>query len=200
MATDRRRPVARYVLFADPATQERFVEAAEAAYQDLVRLDSWSGSVPLTLAAPTAPPPAKRHGLRRRASEGSPQPEHLLVSGGLAEAGVLGRDLPARVESLEGCAAERRLASTMGRVACELVSDLAAVPAEKQAGHPAYRQTLRLAAELRGLHDVLSQRGCRDPFGCVRPRAPEQWGRREEDVEIAEVRAVLLELAAHRDG
>ena len=201
MTADRRKPVARDVMFADPATQERFIAAADAAYHDLARLDQWSGAVPLVLSTPpTAPQPVKRLGLRRRpAEEKAPEPEQLTVTGALAGAGEAGRDEPGRVEALGGCAAERKLAATMGRVVRELVRDLAGVPVDDQTRHPAYRQTLRLAAELWALRSVLSTTGCGDPFGCVRPRTPEQWGRRDEDVEIAEVRAVLLELAADVD-
>ena len=102
--------------------------------------------------------------------------------------------------ALGGCAAERKLAATLGRVILELVRDLATVPLDDQRLHPACRQTLRLAGELQALHTLLVAAPCPDPFGCVRARQPEQWGRRTEDVEIAEVRAVLFELAAEIAG
>ncbi|SFC31507.1 hypothetical protein SAMN04487968_105141 [Nocardioides terrae] len=201
MLVDRRKPVARYVLFADPATQERFADVAEAAYQDLARVDQWSGTASLTLpAAPSEDTETKRRGLRRRAVEHVAAAEVLTVTGALSAAGEAARDLPDRVVGLGGCAAERKLAATLGRVVLELVRDLAGVPLDDQRLHPAYGQTLRLAGELQALHTMLVAAPCPDPFGCVRARQPEQWGRRTEDVEIAEVRAVLLELAAEDEG
>jgi hypothetical protein len=197
VTTDRRKPVARYVLLGETAAQERFAEVAEAAYQDLARLDQWTGTATLALTAPRTAT-SRRRLLRRPAEERLPVPT-VAVTGGLAAAGEAGRDEPGRIEDLGGCEAERKLAATMGRVVLELARDLAAMPVDEQRAHPAYRQTLRLAAELRALHTVLAADGCRDPFGCVRPRPPEQWGRRAEDVEITEVRAVLLELAADTD-
>jgi len=200
MVTDRRRPVARYVLFADPAKQERFADVAEAAYQDLDRLDQWSGIATLTLPGAAETAETKRRGLLRRAVEQVAAVEALTVTGALAAAGETARDLPERLAALGGCAAERKLAATLGRVILELVRDLATVPLDDQRLHPAYRQTLRLAGELQALHTLLVAAPCPDPFGCVRARQPEQWGRRTEDVEIAEVRAVLFELAAEIAG
>lgn len=193
MTTDRRRPVARYVLFSDQAAQDRFAQMAEAAFQDLARLDQWAGQVSLELSAERKATP--RRGLLRRTGAVERPRETLIVTGALAAAGEAGRDVPARVEAIGGCAAERKLAATMGRVVVELVRDLADVPVGEQRAHPAYRQTLRLAAELQALHALLAAVGCQPPFGCVRPRPPEQWGRRIEDVEITEVQAVLLEIA-----
>jgi hypothetical protein len=200
MSGDRRKPVARYVLFADGATQEQFAGLAEATYQDMARRDQWSGKSTLELSrTPTA---TTRRVLLRRAAAERARAETLDVTSGLAAAGETGRDVPGRVATLRGCEAERTLAETMGRVVLDLVRDLAGAPVDEQRAHPAYRQTLRLAAELQTLHAMLVAGGCRDPFGCVRARPPEQWGRREEDVEVAEVRAVLLEIAedtaAHR--
>jgi hypothetical protein len=194
---DRRQPVARYVLFADAADYDRFAELAEAGYQDLARLDQWSGKAMVTLSAPETV--TTRRGLLRRSVEQELPPETATVTGALAAAGEAGREVPNAITNLAGCEAERKLADTMGRVIIELVRDLGKVSHGDQRLHPAYRQTLRLAAELQGLHAMLAADGCRDPFGCVRPRPPEQWGRRAEDVEIAEVRAVLLELAAAAD-
>jgi len=191
---DRRKPVSRYVLFPAAADQDRFAEVAEAGYRDLARLDQWSGRTTVTLSEPETV--TTRRGLLRRSVEEEVPPETATVTGALAAAGEAGRDVPGRIARLAGCEAERRLADTMGRVVLELVRDLGDVPIADQRLHPAYRQTVRLAAELQGLHAMLAANGCRDPFGCVRPRPPEQWGRRAEDVEIAEVRAVLLELAA----
>ena len=197
MNDDRRKPVARYVLFPSTADHERFAELAEAGYQDLARLDQWSGKATVTLSAPETV--TTRRGLLRRSVEEEVPPETAIVTAALAAAGEAGRDVPGRITRLSGCEAERKLADTMGRVVLELVRDLGNVTLADQRLHPAYRQTLRLAAELQGLHAMLVANGCRDPFGCVRPRPPEQWGRRAEDVEIAEVRAVLLELAAAAD-
>jgi hypothetical protein len=194
---DRRKPVARYVLFTDAADQDRFAELAEAGYQDLARLDQWSGKATVTLSTPETV--TTRRGLLRRPVEAEVPAETAVVTAALAAAGEAGRDVPGRIAHFSGCEAERRLAETMGRVVLDLVRDLGEVPLADQRLHPAYRQTLRLAAELQALHAMLAANGCRDPFGCVRPRPPEQWGRRVEDVEIAEVRAVLLELAAAAD-
>jgi hypothetical protein len=196
MTTDRRKPVARYVLFANQATQERFIDVAEAAYQDLLRIDQWSGQASLELPGLTEPAGSRRRGLLRRAVAQESPVDVLTLTGALAAAGEAGRDVPGRVETLAGCAAERKLAVTMGRVVVDLVRDLARDTLDDQRRHPAYRQTLRLAGELQALHSMLMAFGCPDPYGCVRARQPEQWGRRIEDVEIAEVRAVLMELAA----
>jgi hypothetical protein len=197
MTTDRRKPVARYVIFTDKPTQERFTVTAESAYQDLSRLDQWSGRATLELT--TSQTVTARRGLLRRAVEEELPPEKLTVTGALAAAGEAGRDVPTRVRNLGGCAAERKLAATMGRVLLELIRDLAGHPVAEQRAHPAYRQTLRLAAELQAMHAVLAEAGCSAAFGCVHPRPPDQWGRRAEDVEVTEVRAVLLELAAAAD-
>jgi hypothetical protein len=193
MTGDRREPVARYVLFADGSLQEQLAGIAEAAYQDLARVDQWSGRT--TLALVPARKVTARRGLLRRPVEEHLPAESLTVTAALAAAGETGRDVPERVAALRGCEAERKLGETMGRAVLDLVRDLAGAPVEDQRAHPAYRQTLRLAAELQALHAILAAGGCRDPFGCVRPRPPEQWGRREEDVEVTEVRAVLLEIA-----
>lgn len=198
MMGDRRKPVSRYVLFTDQATQDRFAGIAEAAYQDIARLDQWAGLATLELpGVPTAAAAPTRRGLLRRSvADQAPPSETFAVTGGLSAAGEVGRDVPARIEAFRGCAAERMLAATMGRVVLDLVRDLAAAPVGEQRDHPAYRQTLRLAAELRALQTMLTDVGCQSPFGCVQPRQPEQWGRREEDVEVDEVRSVLLEIAA----
>ncbi|MDH2414678.1 hypothetical protein [Nocardioides sp. CER19] len=199
MTADRRQPVARYVVFADEATQEQFGDVAEEAYRDLARLDQWTGQVPLVLSAPETAK-AKRRLLRRAVPETHGPPETVNVTGALAAAGETGRDVPGRVGDLDGCAAERKLAATMGDVVLDLTRDLAREGLAEQRAHPAYRQTLRLAAELRALHTVLVSVGCSQSSGCVHLRQPEHWGRRAEDVEIAEVRAVLVELAAHAEG
>jgi hypothetical protein len=193
MNADRRKPVARYVLFTDGAVQDRFAGVAEATYADLARLDQWTGAASLEL--PGERTGTARRRLLRRTAERSAPSEVLAVTGALSAAGEAGRDLLPRVAELGGCEAERKLAATMSRVVLDLVRDLAQQPVDAQRSHPAYRQTLRLAAELQALHSLLATIGCGDPFGCVRVRPPEQWGRRAEDVEVAEVRAVLVELA-----
>lgn len=195
---DRRKPVARYVLFADRATQEAVAVAAESAYRDLARADQWSAAVTLELAAEQTV--TTKRGLLRRAVEERLPAESYAVTAALAAAGAAALDLPARIRALRGCEAEGRLADTMARVVLELVRDLASGDVEQQRAHPAYRQTVRLAAELQGLARTLTGVGCQDPAGCVRPRPPDQWGRREEDVEIAEVRVILLELANDPDA
>ncbi|GAB7006318.1 hypothetical protein JCM18899A_37910 [Nocardioides sp. AN3] len=197
MMEDRREPVARYVVFADGAVQRRFAEVAESTYQDLARLDEWAG--PSTLELPDTERSHERRGLLRRASRETPV-ETLAVTSGLAAAGETGRDVPARIAAMGGCAAERDLSATMGRVVLELVRDLAGAAVGEQREHLAYRQTQRLAAELQALRVVLSEVGCQQPEGCVHLRPPEQWGRRVEDVEVAEVRAVLLELAERAES
>jgi hypothetical protein len=198
MNGDRRKPIARYVLFADEEAQGRFAVVAEAAYRDIARLAGWSGRVTVALSDPQRV--VTRRGLLRRAVAEETPGESIVVTGALAAAGEVGRDEPARVEALGGCTAEGRLAGTMGRVVGELVRDLGRVPVDEQRAHPAYRQTLRLAAELQGLRTMLAETGCADPVGCVRLRQAEHWGRREEDVEVDEVRAVLRELAADPEG
>lgn len=196
MATpgDRRKPVARYVVFTDEESQAALTQAAEEIYRRLGQLDEWAG--PTELALPTGTTVVRKRGLLRRPLV-EEETERLAVSSGLAAAGRTALEVPPAVDELPGCPAGRMLAHSMGRVILELVRDLAASghPTD-QPGHPAYRQTMRLAAELQALHDVLAERGCQDPFGCVRARPPEHWGRRAEDVEVAEVRTVLAQLAA----
>src|SRR5690242_13714710 len=154
MSGDRRKPVARYVLFADGAAQDQFAGVAEAAYQDLARLDQWSGKT--TLEVPQESTPTARRRLLRRAAEQSRSTQTFAVTGALAAAGEAGRDVPGRVAALSGCEAERKLAGTIGRVVLDLVRDLATESVDDQRAHPAYRQTLRLAAELQGLHTMLA--------------------------------------------
>lgn len=152
---DRRKPLGRYVRFADDATQDRFAHAAEVRYHELARLDPWSGQVKVELP-PEEPPRTvtERRGLLRRAHsyEVPPPRETLLLSAALARAARDGLEIPDRMAALGGCRAGIDLAAGTG----EVVVDLA--------------------------------------------RSPGQWGRREEDVEVAEVRTVLAQLAAHTAG
>ncbi|MEX0426926.1 hypothetical protein AB3X52_04770 [Nocardioides sp. DS6] len=118
-----------------------------------------------------------------------------LVTPALAAADRAGSEVPQRVAGLGGCVAEAALAAAAGEVVLDLVRYLAGLQLSQQQAHPAYRQTVRLAAELEALHEVLAKVGCGEGSGCVRARAPMHWGRRAEDVEVAEVRAVLVRLA-----
>lgn len=197
MTQDRRRPVARYVLFTDPTTQTRFAGVAEAAYQDLARLDQWNGVVMVDLPSRNTVVVVRRKGLlRRTVEEERAQTVTVGVTAALAEAMEAVTTVPRRLVGLGACEPQRALADAMAAVVLDLVRDLAEVEVGQQALHPAYRQTLRLAAELRALHDMVAQVGCENPVCCVRARPPEHWGRRVEDVEVAEVRAVLAQLAA----
>jgi hypothetical protein len=104
--------------------------------------------------------------------------------------------IPDEVQAAPGsCASASGVASVLASVDRELADDLMLLDPNEQAAHPAYRQTLRLAAELEGLREVVAEVGCTDPNGCVGIRSPERWGRRAEDVEVAEVKSVLLRLA-----
>jgi hypothetical protein len=194
VTTDRRKPVARYVRFADEATQAHFVEAADDAYQALAKADRWTASARFPM--PSGETVTKRRGLLRRAVEVPVAPVSVLVTPALAAACGAALDAPSRFAAIGGCDAGRRLAAVIAEVIVDLVRDLAALDIDEQRPHPAYTQTVRLASELDGLRRTTVELGCQDPAGCVALRPPEQWGRRIEDVEITEVRSVLLELAA----
>ncbi|GAB7004962.1 hypothetical protein JCM18899A_24350 [Nocardioides sp. AN3] len=191
-STDRRKLAARYVVFADAGVQYEFAQAAESAFQVLARLDQWAGRATLVLDGETST--ERRRFLRRAAWA---PVETLRVTAGLAGAWEAGRDVPAQTAALGGCDAEQALTATMGHVVCKLARDLADVAVGEQRDHPAYGQTLRLAAELQALHTILDRVGCGSDTGCVRAHPPEPWRRRVEDVEVTEVRAVLL---AHGEG
>lgn len=197
---DRRRPVARYVVFSDPTTQAAFIAAAEAAYGTLVRASSWRGSVAFALPSSETVTVTERRGLRRRTLEQPAPPRVLSLAPGLAEAAGTALAVPAQLDDLGGCDAGRHLGRCLAEVVLDLVCDLGRLPAEEQPAHPAYRQTQRLAAELAALHRVSVAVGCRQPGGCVAARRPDQWGRRLEDVEVGEVQAVLLQLARSTAG
>lgn len=194
MTTDRRKPVARYVLFADEAVQARFVEIAEAAHQLLSKADRWTASGRLDV--PSAETVTERRGLLRRTVEVTRPSVSMLVTPALAAAGRTALDVPSRFAETDRCGAARRVAEVMAEVVLDLIRDLAALDVAQQRPHAAYGQTLRLAAELDALARTTAEVGCQDPAGCVRLRQPEHWGRRAEDVEIAEVRSVLVDLAA----
>jgi len=190
MISNRRKPVARYVQFRDQeAMQQPFVERAEAAYAQLMRADGWNAEAMIDLPSEET----DRRGIFRRPREAPAV--RITVSPALAEAHRVAAQAPAEMNALAGCMAGRRLAALIAEVLGELVADLTPLDVTEQKTHPAYRQTLRLTAELTALVQVTDEVGCADPLGCVAVRGPQQWGRREEDVEVTEVRAVLLELA-----
>jgi hypothetical protein len=93
------------------------------------------------------------------------------------------------------CPAAAAVAQAIATVIHELISELIVLEPDEQEDHAAYRQTLRLGSELKAVGEIVDQVGCTDPDGCVGIRSPEHWGRREEDVEVAEVRGVLFKLA-----
>ena len=194
---DRRKPVARYVEFGDEDVQAQFIAAAEDAYRRLVGLDRFAGlsHVELPVDPPTPAAPGRR-GLFRRPPR--PAPDRLVVrtTAALATVARIASDTPGEVQSSpNGCAFTHRVALMLATVATDLVGELLALDPAEQAAHPAYRQTLRLAAELEALRDTVTHVGCANPDACVGIRPPEHWGRRVEDVEVSEVRAVLLKLA-----
>ena len=195
---DRRKPVARYVQFADDDVQARFTATAETAYQRLVGLDRDAVHSQVELPADPPKPAANgRRGLFRRPPP-PPAPDRLVVptTAALAKVARTASGTPAEVKSSpNGCTSSHRVAQLLATVATDLVGELLALDPAEQAAHPAYRQTLRLAAELEGLRDTITHVPCTDSSTCVGIRPPEHWGRRTEDVEIAEVRAVLLRLA-----
>jgi hypothetical protein len=185
---DRRKPVARYVEFGDEDIQARFIAAAENAYQGLVASDSFEGLGQVEL--PTAPP--GRRGLFRR----PPAPGRFVTTtAALAKVARAASDTPGEVKSSpNGCTSSHRVAQTLANVTSELVRDLVALDPAEQAAHPAYRQTLRLAAELEGVRDTVTHVKCTNPDACVGIPSPDYSGRRVEDVEVSEVRAVLHRL------
>ncbi len=191
--TDRRKPVARYVQFQGEDIQARFITAAEAAYQRLVASDQFErlGEVEVATAAP---PP--RRGWFRRPPPPAPQTRVVSTTAALARIAQASSVIPDEVRSSpNACRSAHGVAKALSTVARELVDDLMLLDPAEQAAHPAYRQTLRLGAELEGVREIVSQVQCPNPQGCVAIRSPEKWGRRAEDVEVSEVQAVLLRLA-----
>jgi hypothetical protein len=178
---DRRQPAARYVEFGDEDIQAQFIGAAEDAYRRLVHSDRFAvlGQVEL---------PSARRGLFRR-----PPGRVVATTAALASVARTASEIPGEVKSSpNGCTSSHRVAQLLATVATDLVHDLLVRSPAEQAAHPAYRQTLRLAAELEGVRDIVTHVSCTSPEACVALRPPEHWGRRAEDVEVAEVRAVLL--------
>lgn len=172
---DRRAPVARYVVFRDEDVQTRFVTTSEAEYQRLLAADRFAGLAHVELSGAERVPATPALAMVARSVAGVPE--------------ELGSH-PTR------CAAAHRVAQVLAEVAGELVGDLAPLAPAEQGEHPAYRQTLRLGAELESLRSTSTEVDCTPPEACVALRAPERWGRRLEDVEVSEVRAVLLRLSA----
>jgi len=194
---DLRKPVARYVEFGDEDIQARFIAAAENAYRRLVASDRFAvlGQVELPSAPPT-PASRGRRGLFRRPPPPAPGRVVVPTTAALARVARTASDTPGEVKSSpNGCTSSHRVAQILATVVTELVHDLLALDPAEQAAHPAYRQTLRLAAELEGIRDTVTHVRCTNPDACVGIRPPEHWGRRVEDVEVNEVRAVLLRLA-----
>lgn len=189
--TDRRKPIARYVEYGDESVQTRFIALAESAYQLLAKADKLEGVGQVELRG-TPGQASSRRGLFRRAPAGTVVP----TTPALAIAAYTIGEAPGEVRSAETtCDAASRVAMRLATVANDLVRDQLSLEPTEQAAHPAYQQTLRLTSELQALRDLVAQVGCTDPFGCVGIRSPESWGRRIEDIEVTEVRAVLLHLA-----
>jgi hypothetical protein len=194
---DRRKPVARYVEFGDEDTQTRFIAASENAYRRLVGLDRFAvlSHVELPVDPPTPATP-RRRGLFRRPPQPAADPLVVRTTAALATVARIASETPGEVQSSpNGCTSIQRVALLLATVATDRVGELLALDPAEQPTHPAYRQTLRLAAELEGVRDTLTHVGCTNPEACVGIRPPEHRGRRVEDVEVSEVRAVLLKLA-----
>lgn len=192
---DRRQPDARYVQFVDQDVQSRFIAAAENAHRRLVALDRFAG--PGEVALPSVPSPAAERGRRghfRRPRTTTPAPVVVPSTAALATVARLTSDAGSD-RTPPGCPHVHRVSRTMAAVATELVHDLVVLDPTEQAAHPAYRQMLRLAAELDGIRDLGGQVTCTSTEDCVGIRAPGHWGGRVEDVEVDEVRDVLLQLA-----
>ncbi len=194
ITVDRRKPSVRYVEFRDIHAQQLLATAADRAYKALVGSDNWAGGI-AEIASPKAPLPIARK-VRFRRSERPATLPMVATTPALARVVQLVADtLPLLAASPNGCSASRGVAQILASVASELVGELVALTPEQQAAHPAYRQTLRLAAELEGLGDVVRTRTCTEADACVVIRAPGHLDRRVEDAEVAEVSAVLLQLA-----
>lgn len=194
ITVDRRKPAARYLEFHDLHVLQRVATAADRAYKALVGSDDWAGGVTtmaFSHAAPDSVP--KRRLLRTQRPATVPT---VVTTPALAKVANLCATAPAELEaSPNACTASRSVAHILATVARELVGELVHLTPEQQAAHPAYRQTLRLGAELEALREVVLSDGCTPPDPCVVIRAPGHLDRRVEDAEVAEVSAVLLQLA-----
>ncbi len=195
---DRRKPVARYVQFADADVQARFITEAEHGYHALTAADTFEGLGEVELVV--APATTTRRGLFSRSRPVPASTRSVPSTAALARVVHLAEDVPASLAATpHPCASVVRAGRLLATVALELAHDLLELSPAEQAAHPAYRQTLRLAAELAALRDIVASVGCTDPENCVGIRPPEQWGRRLEDVEVTEVRAVLARLVVADD-
>jgi hypothetical protein len=188
---DRRRAVARFVEFRDVDAQKRFITSAEHAYWSLVASDTWGAIA--HIEARTERPPARNLPFRRRRR---PTTLHIVPStAALARVHQIAADTPRELAaSPSGCSASHDVALVLVSVTTELLRELLALTPTLQVAHPAYRQTLRLAAELEGMRSIVPTQTCTGPDACVGVRKPGHLDRRVEDVEVAEVRAVLLQL------
>ena len=199
---DRRAPTARYVAFHDPAVEARFVATAERDFRLLLGSDSVANIIRIDLPGDEPPPPPPKRGLFRRqpAPSPPPPPRRVPATAALARVARGALEIPDALEaSAKGCPASTRVARLLAQVADDLVNDLLGLEPAEQARHPAYRQTLRVGAELQALRDIIDEIGCPDPDGCVDIRPPEHWGGREEDVEVEVVLDVLNRLATADD-
>lgn len=205
MTSDRRRPVARYVEFRDPYAQMRFISTAEKVHRTLVAADQFGGVREVALH-PDLPEPEPVIPQRRRWGR-KPQLvvveiETILATPALAQTLMIATTAPGEVAaSPQACSSSAHVAQILGNVAESLAMELLEVPPREQADHPAYGQTLRLAAELQAVRDISVESTCTFPGGCVAVRSPGAWGRRREDDEVHQVREVLVQLAlAGSDG
>ena len=100
-----------------------------------------------------------RRGLFRRPAPPAPGRVAVPTTAALARVARAAADIPGEVESSpDGCTAAHRVAHLLATVATDLVDYLLALEPAEQAAHPAYRQTLRLAAELEGVRDIITRR------------------------------------------
>ncbi len=191
ITADRRRAAARYLEFGDAELQKRFITAAERAHAALVGSDSWG-----TTAQIEAEPERRSWAAKLRRPRRETAATTVVSTPALAMVNEIATNAPAELTASDhSCRAARDVALVMAGVTSELVGDLAALPLEQQAAHSAYRQTLRLAAELEALRGIGLTHNGSDGEPCVRVRELEHLDRRIEDLEVAEVRSVLLQLS-----
>ncbi|MBK8470060.1 MAG: hypothetical protein WAR57_10655 [Candidatus Phosphoribacter sp.] len=194
LTVDRRKPAVRYLEFRDLHSLQQLAVAADRTFKALLESDNWGGGI-TKLQPPEAPTPTVRRSFFRR-----PQPPAaiapVMTTPALARVAQCVASIPAELDaSPNGCSASRGVAHLLATVAGQLVGELQALTPEQQAAHAAYRQTLRLGAELEGLREVVLARPCTDTQACVVIREPGHLDRRVEDAEVAEVSAVLRQLA-----
>ena len=193
---DRRRPASRYVEFRDLPAHQRCSTAAERSYRALAASDGFGAPGRIEV-----PPSDGSAGTSRFRWGRRPAAQLVEVTPALARVDQLTREaLRETVESPNACPASSQVARLLAGVTSELVRDLAVLPPDEQGTHPAYRQTLRLAAELDGVRDTVTGLGCTASGSCVGIRPPDRLDRRVEDAEVAEVRSVLNQLARASDA